>query len=122
LGETVHLGPSCQAFFIKGQRAATPWTIQSTDMAGKTSSVRASIEDLRQLTSYLDFLRGTSRALSKARCLLLSLLEQRLLPQPLASVRQALDAYLSLFASTPPAIGTRFPLEPGGELVFGAIS
>lgn len=118
LNEVVHLGPTCQAFFIKGSSGPTSWVVEGADASGGALSVSANLEYLRRSTGYLDFLRAMQKALGKTRLVCLSPLVRGLKPLTTRSVGESLDSYLALFKPRQPAGEKRFVLEPEGTLVF----
>jgi hypothetical protein len=116
-GEVVHLGPTCQAFFLKRVSAPTEWRIVGSDAVGAPLSVPASCEHLRVLPGYREFLRETHAALTPRLTWLLSLLSPSLLPHPLNAARPSLEAYLALLDDAPNLDDFALALEPGGILV-----
>ena len=115
-GEVVHLGPTCQAFFLKRVSTSTEWRIVTSDTAGAPLSVPVSCEHLRALPGYREFLRETHRALTPRVAWLLSLLSPSLLPHPLKAARHSLEAYLAWLDEAPDLGNFSLPLEPGGAL------
>lgn len=120
LRETVHIGPTCQAYFLKGKASTATRTIRGTDAGGRELRVKAAVGTLEELPEYFEFLKKTRDALTPVRCRLLSALERRLLPDPLVAARDSIDAYLQM--CTEPAVDSqaRYPLEPMGEVIHAS--
>lgn len=123
LGEVVHLGPTCQAFFSKGARPVCAWRIEAPDSRGAPLRVEASLDQLREFHSYIDLLAKIRDGLTPTRRRLLArLAPKELLPHPIDRIEASLEAYLRLLDTPTPPRGERFLLEPAGALVSAGAS
>ncbi len=122
LGQVVQLGPTCQAFWVKGEPAEASWTVHATRRDGAPLLVPASLARLARYVSYVGYLREVRAGLSLARRFALGRLAPRLLQHPLSAVRASLDSYLGMLGEAPPQVGTSFLLEPHGRLVRGTVT
>lgn len=119
LGEVVQLGPTCQAFWVKGAATESNWTVRFSQRDGERLSVPASLTRLAHCASYVAYLREVRARLTPARRFALGRLAPRLLSHPLGAVRASVDSYLEMLADEAPRVGTSFLLEPHGQVVRG---
>jgi len=113
-GETVQLGPTCQAFWIKGSVPAGSCRVEGWDGAGHTLDVPASISYLQSLVGYHDFLDQMHSVLQTEPLTHIAENAEGVFPKDVPAILPSLDAYLRMCRRQ--LVPERLPLEPAGTL------
>lgn len=113
-GETVRLGPTCQAFWIKGSESTSAWRVEGLDGAGAPLEVPASLTHVQSLMGYHDFLDAMRGALRSEALERLSRNAAGAFPKDVPAILPSLETYLRLCRGQ--SVPARLPLEPAGTL------